>query len=298
LNTMYKTNITADTFFESLENGVLLCEHSNNIVKASSNILTKILYRPDARPQTFQARDNISNFIKWCRNTVHVRECLMFETDDLILRKNEKNFILCLLEIARFGSKYGLNVPQIIKFEQEIDNELNNNHDSLPIDDNEDDDGPENDVETEDSASISSLSSKSMELRSSEYSSEQEQAPYASSSSASTTSSCDYSINKGQKSSSSNELHKHVNKLVKRCTCQKQLQFTKLSEGKYRIGNTKTIVFIRVCLTNLNFLLDSKNKQTLHLKILRNHIMVRVGGGWNTVSSILDVVNSLKDFNN
>jgi hypothetical protein len=48
----------------------------------------------------------------------------MFETDDLILRKNEKNFILCLLEIARYGSKYGIQVPTIIKLEQEIDNEI------------------------------------------------------------------------------------------------------------------------------------------------------------------------------
>jgi hypothetical protein len=48
-----------------------------------------IYYKSDVRPQSFKARDNISNFIKWCRNCVKVRKCLMFETDDLILRKNE-----------------------------------------------------------------------------------------------------------------------------------------------------------------------------------------------------------------
>ena len=83
-----------------------------------------VLYKQDARPQSFQSRDNISNFIKWCRYVVRVRECLMFETDDLILRKNENNFILCLLEIARFGSKFGIQVPTIIKFELEIEAEL------------------------------------------------------------------------------------------------------------------------------------------------------------------------------
>jgi len=78
----------------------------------------------DARAGTFTARDNVSQFIKWSRSIAGVREVLMFESDDLILRKNEKNFILCLLEIARFGAKFGLSVPVIIKFEQEIEREL------------------------------------------------------------------------------------------------------------------------------------------------------------------------------
>lgn len=83
-----------------------------------------LLYKADARAQSFQSRDNISNFIKWCRYIAKVRECLMFETDDLILRKNEKNFILCLLEVARFGSKFGIQVPTIIRLEQEIEAEI------------------------------------------------------------------------------------------------------------------------------------------------------------------------------
>ena len=48
----------------------------------------------------------------------------MYETEDLILRKNEKNFILCLLEVARFGSKFGIEVPTIIQLEQEIEAEI------------------------------------------------------------------------------------------------------------------------------------------------------------------------------
>lgn len=33
----------------------------------------------------------------------------------------------------------------------------------------------------------------------------------------------------------------------------------KMADGKYRIGDTKTVIFVR---------------------ILRTHVMVRVGGGW------------------
>jgi hypothetical protein len=150
-NLMYSSSITAQNFTEELENGVLICNHANNVMRAASSksitfnqndlyqagIIVKstpnsklhttgeyLLYKPNAKPQSFQARDNISNFIKWCRNIVKVREVLMFETEDLILRKNEKHFILCLLEVARFGSKFGIQVPTIIQMEQEIEAEM------------------------------------------------------------------------------------------------------------------------------------------------------------------------------
>jgi hypothetical protein len=163
-NAMYQTQITAANFIEQLENGVVICFHANNVMRAAVQVHTFnardllnaginvanaksssatpvtgmtptskashqltgefVLYKQDARAQTFRARDNISNFIKWCRCVVKVRECLMFETDDLILGKNENNFILCLLEIARFGAKFGIQVPTIIKFELEIEAEL------------------------------------------------------------------------------------------------------------------------------------------------------------------------------
>ena len=48
----------------------------------------------------------------------------MFESDDIILRKNEKNFLLCLLEIARYGAQFGVSVPAIIKLEDEIEREI------------------------------------------------------------------------------------------------------------------------------------------------------------------------------
>ncbi|XP_050719427.1 serine/arginine repetitive matrix protein 2-like [Eriocheir sinensis] len=41
----------------------------------------------------------------------------------------------------------------------------------------------------------------------------------------------------------------------------------KVSEGKYRIGDTRVLIFVR---------------------ILRNHVMVRVGGGWDTLEHYLD----------
>ena len=79
--------------------------------------------RSDVKPGTFQARDNVSNFISWCRS-LGIPDVLRFETDDLVLRKNEKNVILCLLELARVGAKLGMLAPTIVQMEQEIDEEL------------------------------------------------------------------------------------------------------------------------------------------------------------------------------
>ena len=45
---------------------------------------------------------------------------------------------------------------------------------------------------------------------------------------------------------SQNNLHTHVCSIADRCTCEKKFTVVKLGEGKYRIGNTKNIVFIRV----------------------------------------------------
>lgn len=82
-------------------------------------------YKQEACPGTFFARDNICQFILWCRS-LNVLECLLFETDDLVARKNEKSFILCLLEVARIGFKVGMPTPLIIQLEQEIDREIEN----------------------------------------------------------------------------------------------------------------------------------------------------------------------------
>ena len=57
-------------------------------------------YHSAARPVSFQARDNISQFIGWCRSTLAVPDTLLFETEDLVSRRNERNVLLCLLEVG------------------------------------------------------------------------------------------------------------------------------------------------------------------------------------------------------
>lgn len=135
---LYNCCITVDNFFEVLETGVELCKHANAVRKFAlerqdqlgnkSQFVRhvpngEIQYKKAVKAQTFQARDNVSNFISWCRD-IGVPEVLRFETDDLVLRKNERSVVLCLLEVARVGAKLGMLAPTIVQMEEEIDAEL------------------------------------------------------------------------------------------------------------------------------------------------------------------------------
>ena len=54
-----------------------------------------------------------------------IKECVMFETEDLVARKNEKHVIFTLLDVARQGAQLGILAPLIVQFEREIDEEIN-----------------------------------------------------------------------------------------------------------------------------------------------------------------------------
>lgn len=142
-NVLYQVSITVDNFFEEIETGVLLCEHANAVQEVIKNSFLDVdtpksynpratpvhmadycvTYKRNAKPGTFQSRDNISNFLTWCVR-LGIPDNLRFESDDLVLRKHERNVILCLLEVARRGAKYGMLAPTIVQLEEEIDAEI------------------------------------------------------------------------------------------------------------------------------------------------------------------------------
>lgn len=261
LNALYpELRINVDNFMDRLDTGVALCKHANNVRKSASEYvarrqarkismtrsmtsslalpmsqLSDVAFLPNAKACTFFARDNVSNFIGWCRNSLGIIECLLFETDDLIMRKNERHVILCLLEVARRGAKFGMLAPMLVQMERQIDREIaaenkaaNGTHGNGAGNEESDDDyadmhqeepcliyGPQPQIVTNDLKSLDEM----------------------------------------------------VRDLVERCTCPTQFPMIRVSEGKYRIGDTKVLIFVR---------------------ILRSHVMVRVGGGWDTLSHYLD----------
>ncbi|NWS71573.1 GA2L2 protein, partial [Crotophaga sulcirostris] len=224
LKELYSLDIQVDTFMEVLETGSVLCSHANNVTQVAGKFAracpsvachlhlptTGVTCNLAAQPGTFQARDNVSNFIQWCRKEMDIKDVLMFETEDLVLRKNEKNFVLCLLELARRAARFGMRAPTLVQMEEEIEEELRLEL-SSPTD-----------------TTLPRPPRKPRDLH---------------------------------------NLDQMVQHLVSRCTCPVQFPMIKVSEGKYRVGDSDTLIFVR---------------------ILREHIMVRVGGGWDTLEHYLD----------
>ncbi|KAL3267279.1 hypothetical protein HHI36_011410 [Cryptolaemus montrouzieri] len=76
--------------------------------------------------RSFFSRDNMENFIKFCK-ALGIHENLLFESDDLVLHNQPRNVILCLLEVSRLATKYHLEPPTLVQLEKEIAEEERNN---------------------------------------------------------------------------------------------------------------------------------------------------------------------------
>lgn len=275
LHNLYGLNINVDNFFDVIETGVELCKHSNNvrrsaleqrrqiaqngeepIPRARKNSYGKwdippydVSFFNDVAPGSFFARDNVHNFITWCRD-LGIMDVVLFETDDLVMRKNEKHVILSLLEVARRGTRFGMAAPLLVKMEQDIDRELELEQRRAELEEQRraalaarGENGLINGVDGDDGwdTDVEDLSPEDPQLI--------------------------YGPQPQLVTNDLRSLDERVRDLVERCTCPSQFPMVKVSDGKYRIGDTKVLIFVR---------------------ILRNHVMVRVGGGWDTLEHYLD----------
>jgi len=237
--------INADNFTDVLDSGVLLCRlaerirhcvdesRSNTDFKESMNTVTKISrvkFHKMATGGSWLARDNAANFLAFCREFGVKSECL-FESEGVVLHREPRNVVLCLLELARLAALYGLEPPSLIVMEKEID---------------------ERSMEPD---------SQSSERRKSRSSSVTSLSPSKSKNSVNFVTKSKPSTSITFNASSTDKLDERVKQITGRCSCQDCFEVSRLSEGKYRIGGK--VVFVRV-------LQDS-------------HVMVRVGGGWDTL---------------
>ncbi|XP_039999391.1 GAS2-like protein 3 [Xiphias gladius] len=218
LTGMLGEEVRAEFFMEELNNGVKLChligvlqtKIAQNCPSTLSKLFPtrKVACKQDASPGSFFARDNTANFLAWCRH-IGVEETYLFESDGLVLHREPRQVCLCLLQIGRIVSKYGVEPPVLVKLEKEIELE-----------------------ETLLMTQEPPLAVKTFSVC------------------------CQHGGLYQPGEHSMNDPP---------CNCSNRVSIEYLSEGRYRLGD-KTI-FIRM----------------LHGK----HVMVRVGGGWDTLRGFL-----------
>ncbi|CAB3988498.1 Growth arrest-specific 2 [Paramuricea clavata] len=215
---------------EFLDNGVLVSKVAELVHRAAEEYYQagktknsvpryEFRYHKKAKSGTFFARDNVAFFLDWCR-CFGVSESVLFESDGLVMHKQPREVILCLLEVARLAADYGIEPPGIVTLEKEIDAEIANE---------EKEGGPE-------------VKEEVVEVKPAK----EEKALVK------------QSNNNVEKQLS---LDKEVLQLAKAHGVKMQ----KVKEGRYIV----------------------EGKITIFVRILRHHVMVRVGGGWDTLDNFL-----------
>lgn len=130
LREILELDITPQTFLDTLDTGVVLCqlvdliqEKANALKEAGEQVdckipLEPIKYRSSVQKSTFHARENTKYFIDWCRS-LGVRDDFIFETNGLVEHADEKRVLLCLLEVSRFARKLNIKPPAIVSEQEE-----------------------------------------------------------------------------------------------------------------------------------------------------------------------------------
>ncbi|ELU05308.1 hypothetical protein CAPTEDRAFT_136006 [Capitella teleta] len=133
LTTVLGVEVNTENFITVLDTGVHVCRLAkliqdqaqtafNNGACKKAPPSSKISHRANAKTGTWFARDNTANFIQWCKDYGVKSECL-FESEGLVMHRDERGVVLCLLELARIGASYGFPAPSLIKMEKEIEKE-------------------------------------------------------------------------------------------------------------------------------------------------------------------------------
>lgn len=105
-------------WLSKIETGVALHQLLAALVTSEAPLVS---YQHNAQPQSFQARDNLASFGKLCVSRFQLAPADVFESEDLVLRKNPKAVALTILQLSRAAhAQHNVEPAASVKLEQEI----------------------------------------------------------------------------------------------------------------------------------------------------------------------------------
>jgi hypothetical protein len=291
LKELLNIDITSETFLSVLDNGVYLCQLAHLIQQQAKSFkkegrdlpfevpTKKVNCFKSAAKESFYARDNASNFISWCKD-LGLEDTLMFESDGLVMHKSEKEVILCLMEVARKAAKLDLPVPNLIRLEIEMDRESIASFEDTETFSNEgrrefqtdpkkgSTDSPGEEDKLVESTMNKPDTSKSLDSAVSNNGVSDQPTKDDPRSTRESSSSSDHSPPRKKVRRYLSQTDQDVLHLCHECKCEEKLSVKCLRSGKFEIvvHNKRIVIFVRV---------------------LKETIMVRVGGGWDTLNHFL-----------
>jgi len=122
LNKHLNTEMQPPELLLELSDGIRLY---NIAEKVNADLLKKMgKLHDNARPKSFFAHENVQRFLK-ASAQLGVPAFTLFDTHDLLSENpNERAVVLCILALSRVAVKYGLEPPQVVKYEHEIEDIL------------------------------------------------------------------------------------------------------------------------------------------------------------------------------
>lgn len=118
IGNLLSISIPSAELLDRMISGALLCDMISKIEKKKS--------KSRRATNLFYARENVNKFLRGAKRLGVLDDCL-FETNDLVERKNDRKVLSCFLELARIASlKFGVEAPLIVQYEREIEEDIRN----------------------------------------------------------------------------------------------------------------------------------------------------------------------------
>jgi len=259
----------------TLQTGIVACQAAQKLCQLVQQQLASPKCNTRAKVGTFFARDNAANFLTWCRE-IGVDNSVLFESDGMCssqkTQTTPRQVLLCFLDVARiFGKKKDFTgpLPDLVRFEHEIDacssdgsisQSTPSGRASAPPSIDRDPLSPRSGVTPRTRHSVrveqTTTPTRPVSAMHSRLPTSRRMTPSAKKDSPRKTPS------KQQKPTL---LEKSIQEVKESTPYSNNTVIERVSEGKYKIDGK--LVFIRML----------KNK----------HVMVRVGGGWDTLANYL-----------